>query len=118
MKRLRRWLFNLAAAVFLMLCMGTVALWIRGYWRVDNVLYHFSRSGMVYGKVMFISAKGSCIIGHDVTVETKQISPSEVWSGPQIFSFEVTPTVDPFFDFRRSGWCVAGFGYVRETYSH
>ena len=34
---LRRRLFNLVAAVSLVLCVATVALWVRSYWRSDLV---------------------------------------------------------------------------------
>jgi hypothetical protein len=34
---LRRRLFNLMAAVSLVLCVATVALWVRGCWRSDLI---------------------------------------------------------------------------------
>ena len=34
---LRRRLFNLVAAVSLVLCVATVALWVRSYWRSDLI---------------------------------------------------------------------------------
>jgi hypothetical protein len=37
MKRFRRWLFNLFAGVSLALCCGTMALWVRSYWRNDAI---------------------------------------------------------------------------------
>jgi hypothetical protein len=33
----RRWAFNLASVVSLLLCAGTAALWVRSYWRADAV---------------------------------------------------------------------------------
>jgi len=36
MKRLRRWLFNGLAALSLLLCVGTVTMWVRSYWRLDH----------------------------------------------------------------------------------
>lgn len=33
----RRRLFNFAAAVSLLLCLATVVLWVRSYWRLDDV---------------------------------------------------------------------------------
>jgi hypothetical protein len=33
----RRWLFNLAAAMSLLLCAVTVALWVRSYWYLDSL---------------------------------------------------------------------------------
>jgi hypothetical protein len=59
MKRLRRWLFNLAAFMFLAVFITAMILWIRSYWRLDMFLisqfnawqfisndgsFHFSRS--------------------------------------------------------------------------
>jgi hypothetical protein len=35
----RRYLFNVAIAVSLLLCVGTAVLWVRSYWRCDGVGY-------------------------------------------------------------------------------
>jgi hypothetical protein len=37
--RVRRRLFNLAAAVSLALCVATGTLWARSYWREDQLTY-------------------------------------------------------------------------------
>jgi hypothetical protein len=37
MPAVRRWLFNLAAAVSLVVCVATLALWVRSYWVADQV---------------------------------------------------------------------------------
>src|SRR5208282_6528048 len=42
MKRLRRWLFNVLAGVSLLLCVATVAMWVRSYWRVEWI-GHYER---------------------------------------------------------------------------
>src|SRR5579862_5934926 len=39
MRRLGRWMFNAAVAISLVLCVATVVLWVRSYWRVDGVIY-------------------------------------------------------------------------------
>ena len=37
MRRLRRWMFNLSAALLLTLCVAACALWARSYWVMDEV---------------------------------------------------------------------------------
>jgi hypothetical protein len=37
-------LFNLAAAVSLILCVATVAVWVRSYWRMDELRLRFGES--------------------------------------------------------------------------
>ena len=39
MKPLRPWLFNGMAVLSLMLCMATVGLWVRSYWRQDQIAF-------------------------------------------------------------------------------
>src|SRR4051794_15989832 len=39
MRRLLQWLFTLAAAASLVLCVATVGLWGRSYWRMDSIDY-------------------------------------------------------------------------------
>ena len=36
MRRVRRWMFNALAALSLVLCVGSVTLWVRSYWRADE----------------------------------------------------------------------------------
>ena len=53
MRRALRWLFNLAAAVSLLLALAMVALWARSYGRVDrlsgrNVILHSVSGSLVY----------------------------------------------------------------------
>jgi hypothetical protein len=56
----RRRLFNLAAAVSLVLCVGTVALWVRSYSVVDVVgRYILQPSTGLYSRVTLGSAGGS-----------------------------------------------------------
>jgi len=37
MRRFRRWIFNGLAVVSLMLCVVTVGLWVRSYWKADGI---------------------------------------------------------------------------------
>src|SRR5262245_27997460 len=43
MKRAGHWLFNFAAAVSLVLCVVTPALWVRSYWVSDTLTYVVER---------------------------------------------------------------------------
>jgi hypothetical protein len=63
-----------------------------------------------------MSTKGILILGHDVTVDAKPIPRGERTNGFRAFSFRVTRDVDPYFDLRKSGWHVLGFGYARDSY--
>jgi hypothetical protein len=59
----RRRLFNVAAALSLVLCSTTAALWLRSYWIADsfdlNGHVHESPEGIAYGQYGFVSAAGS-----------------------------------------------------------
>src|SRR5438876_7748538 len=55
MPRVRRRLFNLAATVSLVLCVATVALWMRSYWTSDFLLWR-SRG---YASVSLSACRGS-----------------------------------------------------------
>jgi hypothetical protein len=41
MKRLRRWVFNLAAGVSLLLCVATMGLWVRSDWAADVLAWQW-----------------------------------------------------------------------------
>lgn len=39
MKRLRRWVFNFASAISLVMLLATVVMWVRSYWYSDSLRY-------------------------------------------------------------------------------
>ncbi len=43
---MRRWCFNILAAVTLLVCVATVGLWVRSYWVSDWLLWHSSDGWM------------------------------------------------------------------------
>jgi hypothetical protein len=66
----RRRLFNLAAGVSLVLCVATVVLWVRSYWREDTVLCLYSTSYWDYPvDFKLTSRRGGMVFGSEgVTV--------------------------------------------------
>ena len=58
---MRRWLFNLAVATSLLLGLATAALWVRSYWRYDEVTWerHARRGGTgAYFTIGLVSESG------------------------------------------------------------
>ena len=53
---MKRRVFNLAAALSLMLCLATVALWVRSYWVRDDVMYRSVNVWSVIGQCRFVTA--------------------------------------------------------------
>ena len=97
---MRRWLFNIAAAVSGVVMVIAVVLWARSYWYMDGIRwdqgFHFS----------VMSSHGTCIYGNDDSL----FSPSETWwfSGPRVKKYDIS-------DFQRSAtrFChFIGFGYA------
>jgi hypothetical protein len=55
MKRFRRWLLYMIAAMSLLLCMASLALWARSYWYVDELTIDRPGSRMYYYFVSYPS---------------------------------------------------------------
>jgi hypothetical protein len=107
----KRRLVTLAAAASLVLCVAMMALWVRSYWRVDDVrFFHTSRSRVIGRQEIFESAGGIVFLSHDAVtsrVPREDRKPRfAVGSGktPKVFS--------PFGDY---DWHFSGFGYYRGT---
>ena len=63
----RRWAWNIAAAVSLVLCAGTVVLWVRSYSHLEGISYCFiklsdNRPGSGVGLVSFESSRGFIVV--------------------------------------------------------
>jgi hypothetical protein len=67
MKRLRRWLFNGLAALSLLLCMATMAMWVRSYYRAD-LLFHESWPNAQLRCFRFISSAASTIGWQELSI--------------------------------------------------
>jgi len=64
-KSFRRWLFNVAAAVSLLLCLATCALWLRSYWYTEGFAYLRLDESRQYATLDIIDAiRGLMVIGH------------------------------------------------------
>ncbi len=44
---MRRWIFNILAAVSLVLCLAVAGLWVRSYWCCDNVAHLLPADGRI-----------------------------------------------------------------------
>jgi hypothetical protein len=62
MKRLRRWLFNFAAAVSFLLCVATTLLWVRSHGRPGWCQHIWPEDGITVG---IFSIDGRIILAHD-----------------------------------------------------
>jgi hypothetical protein len=98
---MRRRLFNLAAAVSLVLCVATVVLWVRGAWRIDE-LTHWScdadRRG--YSLAMFGCGGGSFGATRFRFANTDAGEVPISLSGRWTFASRVSPPPDPANDYK------------------
>ena len=85
---MRRRVFTLGVVISLLLCVATVALWVRSYWYGDS--YDFGRDGgsshdlrSLLGNVHLVSdfAPGSRRVGSETHFYTQRLSPQAVWNG-------------------------------------
>jgi hypothetical protein len=83
---MRRRLFTLGALISLLLCVATVALWVRSYWYSDS--YDFGRDGgsshdlrSLLGNVHLVSDFGTRRVGGESHFSSERLSPQAVWHG-------------------------------------
>lgn len=97
MKRVRGWLFNLAAGVSLVLCVATAVLWVRSYWTSDAV--GFTRQVPVPASRIVWSTTGSITYRHLThTAGSLTAYQSAGWvyeHGPAV-SFDFGPNIHRF----------------------
>jgi hypothetical protein len=64
MRRIGRWMLNGMTVLSLLLCVGTVALWVRSYWVADRWFWcdTFSQGGVVL-------ARGSLLVHRELAVD-------------------------------------------------
>jgi hypothetical protein len=99
MKRWRRWLFNLAAGVSVVLCLvSIVGVWMRSYWRYDLIEY---------------VTEGNSWAVH-WTRGSVGVTSTRPWAGADHFSHRSFPSNSPrlFVDGTPGAFTFAGFGYV------
>jgi hypothetical protein len=69
MRRIRRWMLNVLTALSLALCVGTVALWVRSYWRGNQLRWATRQSThfvtVAGGDLMVLSAQGMALLPQD-----------------------------------------------------
>jgi hypothetical protein len=114
-ERMKRRLFNLAAATSLLLCVGTVALWVRS--RGNFEYFHYGWPEKVPGNRGYeriFSNKG--IIGYVHCVKRHPQIGSNLWYG---YGFEhermASRQAPPGSVFRGRQW--RGFGYMHESFN-
>jgi hypothetical protein len=104
---MRRKLFNLASAVTLLLCVSTMALWVRSYWFIDDAgWYGRARTPRVISRdgVLYFGLMGT--------------SPQDNFRKPLPFSYyasdrNTTPSYRDVFRFEDDFDVKAGIGAVR-----
>jgi hypothetical protein len=109
---LRRKLFNVAAAVSLLLCLATVALWVRSHWRSDSLHYSSALdANLAQTQDAFVSEHGSLAY---VRARDEHRSPPPRLTFVPGWSFLSDPADvydDPRIGMRRGGREYLGFGY-------
>jgi hypothetical protein len=111
----KRRLVTLAAAASLLMCIATLALWVRSYWRIDGIglRYVADKAVRTWG---MISVVGD--VGFAVGTQPHVSSPKSSWihetdltrSGMTMHNFLERSNGSPH-DPRSSGWFL-GFGFV------
>jgi hypothetical protein len=116
MKHLRRWLFNALAAMSLLLCAATAALWVRSYYAMEVWNYRgpVDRRGFLREQTVR-ALKGRIWYGWQLNGGYADLIP-EYTNSPQFSGFHSRPLQsDALETWSMKGPQFAGFEYLRLT---
>jgi hypothetical protein len=110
---LRRRVFTVLSVLSLLLCLATIALWMRSYRRGQSMrFWHYSESGLVSWSENIASAKGIVLVWHGVTVDTTPVPQADRRARIRIGSVGMPRDWHPLDGFDRHFW---GFAYHRSV---
>jgi hypothetical protein len=113
LSRVRRRLFNLAAAASLVLCVAVAALWLRSASVADAVGYDSNFHAASIQKDLALQSACGTITLRVILIPSEALARDDEDPPASFYreSSETGPDDDPLIAARRAGWTLFGFGY-------